>query len=375
MTVIPLREPLSLDAALERFAPLSEAALLEAVAGEGVLHEAMAYHLQTGGKRLRAVLPPWIAFNLAGSPLPEAADRMVPSGLSAPAPSVSSGLSATVPSVPSGQAAPPPSARSEAMSLACGVALELVHNGTLVHDDVQDGDAVRRGLPTVWRAYGMPQAINAGSWLMLAGCRAALRAGGREAAEALERALLRVIEGQALEFSLQTESRPTVAAWERMARAKTGALFGAAFELGALSAGLPASERSELGAWGETLGLFFQLQDDLLDLLGDKGREAPATDLAEGKISHPVAWLAEHAPDALRQRALGIVRKPREETTRDEVQEALAALHDAGALQASLAVLVNWKRQLEASPFAATVPGIIPRILAPLVHVLPADLG
>jgi geranylgeranyl diphosphate synthase type I len=323
-----LAHAMTLDEASLRLGHLAEAALLEAVRGRGVLHDAMAYHLATGGKRLRAILPAWVATNLGGT------------------------------------------ASQVQAAVGLGVALELVHNGTLVHDDVQDGDEVRRGQPAVWRAFGLPQAINVGSWMMLAGTSEALSVGGASAAEVLQRALLRVIEGQALEFTLQAESEPTVAAWEIMARAKTGALFGAAFALGGLAAGRAPTETVALAALGEDLGLFFQLQDDLLDLLGDKGRGAPATDLAEGKISHPVAWLAEHGDAVNRARTLEVVRKPRGETSRADVEDALACLAASGALKASISTLARLGDDLGRGA-SDLVPGLVGRVLAPLAHVLP----
>jgi geranylgeranyl pyrophosphate synthase len=318
--------PIPLDDALERLSAPIEAAIAEATAGDDVLRAAIRYHMSTGGKRLRALVPPWIAMNLGGD---------------------------------------------QALALAFGVALELVHNGTLVHDDVQDGDDTRRGQATVWRTFGVPQAINAGSWLMFAGAALAARVDmtGR-AVETVQRAVMRVIEGQGLEFELQANGAPSVAAWENMARAKTGALFRAAWMLGGLASGLGAERSEELAEHGEALGLFFQLQDDLLDLLGDKGRGARATDIAEGKISHPVAWACERAEKGARARILEIVHLPRALTTPELVSEALGLLGEVGALTASISTLESQARALETSEWTTATPGLVARVLAPLAHVL-----
>ena len=316
----------SLDAVSRQHLGDVERMLADAVAGPDVVHAALRYHLETGGKRLRALIPGWIATNLGGD--------------------VSAGL-------------------------ALGVAVELVHNGTLIHDDVQDGDEVRRGRPTVWRAFGMPQAINAGSWLMFAGASLASRADASGVAvDLLQRALMRVIEGQGLEFELQGRDAPTTAEWETMARAKTGVLFGAACALGAVASGLEPGQRADLAAYGEDLGVFFQLQDDLLDLLGDKGRGATATDIAEGKISHPVAWVAEHGEPASRARLLAIIRTPRAETGDALIAEALDLLRTSGALEASLASLAARAKALEGAPWASATPGLVARVLAPLAHIV-----
>jgi geranylgeranyl pyrophosphate synthase len=317
---------LTLESLAERTSATLEQALFDAVAGPDAVHAAMRYHLETGGKRLRALIPPWLALNLGGD---------------------------------------------EARARAFGVAIELVHNGTLVHDDVQDGDDTRRGRPTVWRRFGTPQAINAGSWLMFAGASVAAAADPSGAAVAtVQRAVLRVIEGQGLEFELQASPSPTTSAWEAMARAKTGALFRAAWSLGALASVRDAEAVEGLAAHGDDLGLFFQLQDDLLDLLGDKGRGASATDLAEGKISFPVAWAAEHATTAARARLLEIVHLPREQTPPAMVAEALALLHETGAIATALGTLRDHARRLEASPWASATPGLVARVLGPLAHAL-----
>lgn len=319
---------ITLDALTERIGERVETRLREAVAGDGVLHAAMAYHLETGGKRLRALLPSWVAANLGADPV---------------------------------------------VAIELGVAVELIHNGTLVHDDVQDGDAVRRGRPAVWKAYGLPQAVNVGTWLMYAGCRETLRVPcGHAVIGDVHRAVMRVIEGQAREFELQRHPAPTPALWEAMARAKTGALFALAYRMGAVTAGDGAERADGLSAYGEALGLFFQLQDDLLDLLGDKGRDERATDIAEGKISHPVAWAAAWSDESERRRLLHIVHAPRPDTTREMVEEALALLHGSGAIDASLKRLQHLAADLAASPWAFATPGLIERVLAPLAGVLPA---
>ncbi len=301
-----------------------EQRLIAAVAGDGVLFDAARYHLETGGKRLRALLPPWLAHNLGGD----------------------------------GERA-----------LDLGVAFELVHNGTLVHDDLQDGDTQRRGLPTVWSRYGMPQAVNVGTALLLLGIAQVLKSqyGPRLIAD-VNLAILRIVEGQALEFELHVDPEPTPEKWRRMADGKTGALFGACFLGGARAAGLDDKDSDALQRLGSDLGVFFQLQDDLLDLVGDKGREVPATDIAEGKISWPVAWVATHADKSAR--LLEIVRAPRADTTPAMINEALDLLRTSGAIDACVAELLALARRIESAPFAYAAPGLVERVLAPVSHML-----
>jgi len=328
---------MSFDAARERFGVELELRLAHAVRGDGVMYEAARYHLETGGKRLRALLPPWVAYNLARERPDAARDASV----------------------------------EEAVAL--GVALELVHNGTLVHDDVQDGDTHRRGRPTVWVRFGMPQAVNLGTTLLLLGVQQVLGAPrGYEIIADVNLAILDIVAGQALEFELQSHPAPTTALWERMSAGKTGALFSACFLGAAHAARLSQAGLRDAARFGSRLGVFFQLQDDLLDLIGDKQRDVPATDIAEGKVSWPVAWAFEHRAAAARQvdALLGIVRAPRADTTPAMIHEALRLMHEVGAIAAGLERVAGLAAELAGHPLAAAAPGLVERVLDPIRHAL-----
>ena len=114
--------------------------------------------------------------------------------------------------------------------LPFGAACEMIHNATLVHDDLQDGDELRRGRPTVWRQYGMPQAINLGDAMFY---YAVLLTQHTELSPARRDALitsvlnetLRVIDGQEQEFQLKVNGRPTMQAYLSMVEGKTSGLF------------------------------------------------------------------------------------------------------------------------------------------------------
>jgi geranylgeranyl diphosphate synthase type I len=241
-----------------------------------------------------------------------------------------------------------------ALPLAC--ALELVHNFSLVHDDIQDGDALRRGRPAVWRAFGTPQAINAGDALLVMAFREALAAelppGIVVAAQrALSSATLRMIEGQVMDLELAGAARAGVGDYLAMARRKTGALLGCALELGALAAGREdlARDHYELG---EALGLAFQIRDDILGIWGDPaltGKPA-GSDLANRKRSWPVVYALQRSPELAE--LLG--RDP------PSVEEALARLEEVGAREAAEAEVRRWAA--EARRRAAALPWV-PRAL------------
>ncbi len=301
------------------------------VSGDNLLERMASYHLATGGKRLRAVIAPWVCANLGGDP---------------------------------------------ADALAFGVGLELIHNGTLIHDDVQDGDEWRRGEPALWRKWGVAQAINVGDAMYFWGLEAVAQGpNGALAVGHVSRAVVGTITGQVMEFQLRPSAaeqlEPTLMAWVNTATAKTGALFGACVACGVIAAGeVEAEALVAAQELGEAIGLVFQVQDDFLDLVGDKGRERAGTDLKEGKLSFPVAWCYQNAAPDLSSRLQVIVDTPRAETTDAMVDEGLVVLEDSGAIEATADWLRNMRDSIGDQRYAATLPGIVDRILRPVAHRL-----
>ncbi|MDR0360539.1 MAG: polyprenyl synthetase family protein [bacterium] len=187
----------------------------------------------------------------------------------------------------------------DALPAAC--ALELTHNFTLVHDDVQDRDQTRRGRPTVWSVWGEAQAINAGDGLAALAFRTLLGGAAGEgagpplerrarAAQVLTDALLEVIDGQCQDLGLEGRPDTPPEAYLRMIEAKTGALLGASLEMGAVMADAPPEAARRAGRAGRLLGIAFQLRDDWLGVWGEpeetgKSRE---NDLTRRKLTYPV---------------------------------------------------------------------------------------
>ena len=178
-------------------------------------------------------------------------------------------------------------------ALPVAAAIELIHNFTLVHDDIQDGDLLRRGRPTVWSVWGQAQGINAGDGLFALALRAALAR--PEAAAVLVDATLEVIEGQCLDLEHEGRLDGSLPAYLRLVEAKTGALFGASLEAGAVVARAAPEVRERLRRAGRQLGIAFQLRDDWLGVWGDpeltgKSRDG---DLERRKLGYPI--VAAHA--------------------------------------------------------------------------------
>ncbi len=195
------------------------------------------------------------------------------------------------------------------MALPAAVAVEWVHNFTLVHDDVQDHDLERRHRPTVWAIWGKGQAINAGDWLFALGLSAISRRGPyprrrRLAAGLLADAVLRVVEGQCLDLSLEGRPQASPQTYLRLARFKTGALLGASLGMGAVMAGAAPQMRRRFQRAGELLGTAFQVRDDWLGIWGDSALTGKSrdNDLARRKVTYPVVSAYAAATPAQRRR-------------------------------------------------------------------------
>ncbi|WP_436493814.1 polyprenyl synthetase family protein [Actinokineospora sp. HUAS TT18] len=173
-------------------------------------------------------------------------------------------------------------------AVPAAAAIELLHNASLVHDDIMDGDRLRRGRPTVWARYGVPMAILAGDALIALGFEVLGEAGSDVTALARTLRLLALGQDRDLDF----ETRRTVSPTECLAMltGKTGVLLGCACALGAASAGAPEEWVTRFDRWGTHLGVAFQLVDDLLGIWGDPavtGKPVGA-DLRARKKSAPV---------------------------------------------------------------------------------------
>ncbi|MDH6540629.1 family 2 encapsulin nanocompartment cargo protein polyprenyl transferase [Streptomyces sp. SPB4] len=187
----------------------------------------------------------------------------------------------------------PPGGPGGRGAVRAAVAVELAHNFTLLHDDVIDKDVRRRGRPTAWTVFGIPDAIITGDAVMALALRLFAEDPHPAAAAASARLAACVIElcaGQQADCAF--ERRPDVALDEclTMATAKTGALLGCACALGALYAGAGPEEVEAMDAFGREAGLAFQLIDDLIGIWGDPahtGKPAGA-DLLARKKSLPV---------------------------------------------------------------------------------------
>ncbi|WP_340556538.1 polyprenyl synthetase family protein [Streptomyces sp. GSL17-111] len=186
------------------------------------------------------------------------------------------------------------------------VAVELVHNFSLLHDDLMDGDEQRRHRDTVWKVHGPAQAILVGDALFALAGEILLELGTPEAARATRRltaATRALIDGQAQDISFEHRERVDVAECLEMEGNKTGALLACSASIGAVLGGADEAAADALHAYGHHLGLAFQAVDDVLGIWGDPQSTGKLTwsDLRQRKKSLPVvAALAAGGPAAER---------------------------------------------------------------------------
>jgi geranylgeranyl diphosphate synthase type I len=191
-------------------------------------------------------------------------------------------------------------------ALPAAAAVELIHNFSLIHDDIQDASETRRGRPTVWTRWGVPQAINTGDFIFVAAhlaCRRLLESGANAdlaatAQHLLDQAALGLTRGQHLDLAF--ESRDDVQADEylEMISGKTAGLLAASACLGALAGGGSGEAQQAYYRFGWNLGMAFQLLDDLLGIWGEPEQtgKSAADDLRRRKKTYPVLLgLAESA--------------------------------------------------------------------------------
>jgi geranylgeranyl diphosphate synthase, type I len=323
--------------------PEAEALMLRACSGESFdrLSAVTSEHLATGGKRLRARLALG-AVEALGSP------------------------------------------RLNAVPWAASC--ELLHNATLLHDDVQDGDRVRRGSTATWVRHGLSQAINAGDLLLMLPYSVLDELSVSEAVKwRLSRTLAHnaelIARGQANELDMLQLGKLDWHSYASASEGKTAALFGLPVEGAALIAGFTPDAAHRLAAPFRSIGVLFQIQDDVLDLYGDKGRDVVGSDLYEGKVS---ALVTEHLRLHPRDRdwLVGLLATPRTDTSPAEVARAIRAFRDGGALDAVWGRMAELEQRIETAPalqdhprLHAVAMALVAKAISPIAHTAPRDFA
>ena len=216
-------------------------------------------------------------------------------------------------------------------AVPAAVAVELVHNFSLLHDDVMDGDETRRHRPTAWRVFGVGPAILAGDALLALANEVLARASAQSVAVAWLAAAVRdLVSGQQADLSFERRTDVGLAECLAMAEHKTASLMGVSCALGALVGGAAPERVDRLLAFGHEVGIVFQLVDDLLGVWGKPavtGKPA-GSDLRSRKKSLPVVAALESAGPAGRELAELYYRD--NPLSPDEIDRATTLIERAG---------------------------------------------
>ncbi|MGD2175692.1 MAG: polyprenyl synthetase family protein [Candidatus Brocadiaceae bacterium] len=205
-------------------------------------------------------------------------------------------------------------------------AVEILHNMLLIHDDVEDGDTVRRDRATVWVRYGPENAINVGDYMLGVATEAVLRSPVSDRKrvrlmQAFATAYMDTCRGQAFDLNTRGTERLSVERYLEMVTLKTGRYMALGMLGGAIVADADQEVISLLEELGERMGAAFQIRDDTIDLTVGKGRGGvTGNDVREGKSSILYAHALNAARPEQRRTLTAIMRRPREETTDEDVR-------------------------------------------------------
>jgi geranylgeranyl diphosphate synthase type I len=238
-------------------------------------------------------------------------------------------------------------------ALPGAAAVELGHNFSLVHDDIEDGDTERRHRPTLWAVHGVPQAINAGDMLFTLSRVALHRLTdlGFSDTKVLrltrlhDNTCLALCEGQYIDIWASERAEPmSVELYFDMIGRKTAALIAASVECGAVLATDDEEIIARYRAFGWALGLAFQLNDDLLGIWGDQaqmGKEP--TDVARHKMTLPVIYAFEHAEPDDHGRLAAIWRADKPDD--GQVAEAISLIEKLGGREYTRSQAASYRDQ------------------------------
>ena len=238
-------------------------------------------------------------------------------------------------------------------ALPAAAAVELVHNFSLVHDDIQDGSPTRSNRPAVWWLWGASQAINAGDAFYALGRLAIFKLHERglpyekvlKAAQLLDEACLQLCEGQYLDIQFQSEFDTSMESYLRMVEGKTGALFRCALQCGALVASDAEPVIEAVGNAGMKLGYAFQIRNDWTNLWGAASNEQErASDLHNRKKSFPIVHALHKAQGKEKTELVSYLQRLR---LQDEEVAKLISLLEAMDIKEESLQIAN-RYQLEA---------------------------
>jgi octaprenyl-diphosphate synthase len=201
--------------------------------------------------------------------------------------------------------------RADGSEVNFAAAVEFMHNATLLHDDVVDESAMRRGRAAARMIWGNQASVLVGDFLLGQAFTMMVETSNVEALRVISKAATIIAEGEVLQLSKTRDLSASTADYDAVIGAKTATLFEAATEVGAMAGGADAAGRRALRDYGRELGFAFQLVDDVLDYRGEAGTLGKNTgdDLREGKMTLPVILALKHASPAERETIVSVLGK------------------------------------------------------------------
>ncbi len=236
------------------------------------------------------------------------------------------------------------------VAMPAAAALELVHNFTLIHDDIEDSSDTRHGRDTLWRRAGVAQAINAGDGMFVLAQRTLLRLANTgvparrvlKASEVLNDACTALCEGQYADIGFEARAQVSLAEYQAMVAGKTAALLSASMAVGAVAGGASSPTVAAIAECGRLLGLAFQIQDDVLGIWGVAGvtGKPVADDIRSRKKSFPVVYAFEHLDAAAAERLRRIYSSP--DLGDADVEDVLSLLESVDARGVATTEAARW---------------------------------
>jgi octaprenyl-diphosphate synthase len=226
--------------------------------------------------------------------------------------------------------------------------VELLHAATLVHDDVVDKATMRRGFPSLNRLWGNKFSVLFGDYLLAHSLSAMLEERSLPLLDILSTTAKRMSRGQLLELALSRHGDPSEVAYFDMIADKTAALMSACCQLGALSLNADSSMQRALGDFGESVGIAFQIRDDLLDFTGRPrlfGKRV-GEDIREKKITLPFIAALQQAQNGEKKQMLALVKRGAQEK---DLRIILQFVQDNGGLDYAHTKAVEYGREAERS--------------------------
>ena len=229
--------------------------------------------------------------------------------------------------------------------------VELIHTATLLHDDVVDESALRRGRATANAEFGNAASVLVGDFLYSRAFQMMVGTGKMRVLALLAEATNRIAEGEVMQLMALGNLGLTEADYMRVIEAKTAKLFEAAGALGGIAAGAPASTERALAEYARRLGVAFQIADDVLDYRGDVNTlgKSLGDDLAEGKLTLPIIITLQRGSEKAKALLRSVLAKPHA-VPPGQFREVMATLEECGALDESLA-----RAECEANAAAAEI--------------------